>query len=128
MRRADRDGRKGRYRRGGCTSGSSVSIIDATGPTVRSTTALPQAPSGVAMSRTGPLHMSQPTTRSSSPIPPPAALVRSAGYDSEAMSNRVLGGQQSCGSALGMNIRSLATTPDGSLLAFVGDCQGWPVI
>ena len=54
--------------------------------------------------------------------------MRSAGYDSEAMPDRVLGGQQSCGSALGMNIRRLATTPDGRLLTFVGGCQGWPII
>ena len=110
------------------TSGGSVSIIDATGPTVRSTTALPEAPSGVALSPDGTLAYVATDHQIIVVATATGALVRSAAYDSEPMPDRVLGGQQPCGSALGMKLRSPATTPDGRLLSFVGDCQGWPVI
>lgn len=109
-------------------SASFVSVIDATGPTVRSTTALPEAPSGLALSPDGTLAYVATDHQIIVVDTATGALVRSAAYDSEPMPDRVLGGQQPCGSAYGMKLRNPATTLDGRILSFVGDCQGWPVI
>jgi len=110
------------------TSARTVSIIDAAGRTLRSTTALPEPPTGVVLSPDGTLAYVATDHQIIVVDTATGAMVRTAAYDSEPMPNRVLGGQQPCGSALGMKLRSPATTSDGRVLSFVGDCQGWPVL
>ena len=111
--------------------GSSVSIIDAAALTVRSTTALPVAPSGVALSPDGSFAYVTAGYEVFVVDTATGAVVRSGAYNNEPMRDLVLGGTSPCNSASrnGMQSRSPAMSPDGRLLYFVGDCHyGWPVI
>ena len=115
------------------TAGSSVSIIDAAGWTVRSTTALPVAPSGVALSPDGSAAYVTAGYEIFVVDTATGALVRSGAYNNEPMRDSFNGGMQPClsysANSPGMQSRSPAMSPDGRLLYFVGDCQpGWPVI
>ena len=113
-------------------SGRSVTIIDAAVPSVRSTMALPDAPSGVALSPDGSLAYVASGHEIVVVDTVTGALARSGAYDNEAMPDRVTGGQKPCVSTnqyvSGMQLRSPATSPDGRLLYFVGDCQEGPAI
>lgn len=111
--------------------GSSVSIIDAAALTVRSTTALPVAPSGVALSPDGSFAYVTAGYEVFVVDTATGAVVRSGAYNNEPMRDLVLGGTSPCNltSRNGMQSRSPAMSPDGRLLYFVGDCHyGWPVI
>ena len=115
------------------TAGSSVSIIDAAGWTVRSTTALPVAPSGVALSPDGSAAYVTAGYEIFVVDTATGALVRSGAYNNEPMRDSFNGEMQPClsysANSPGMQSRSPAMSPDGRLLYFVGDCQpGWPVI
>ena len=115
------------------TAGSSVSIIDAASFTVRSTTALPVAPSGVALSPDGSAAYVTAGYEIFVVDAATGALVRSGAYNNEPMRDSFSGGTQPCLSSTAnspdMQSRSPAMSPNGRLLYFVGDCQpGWPVI
>lgn len=110
------------------TSLSSISFIDAINGSFRSTAALPSAASGVTLSPEGSFAFVATDHQLFMLDTATGAVVRSAAYDSESMPNRVLGGEQPCGSAFGMKLRSPAMSPDGRHLNFIGDCQGWPVL
>ena len=115
------------------TAGSSVSIIDAAGWTVRSTTVLPVAPSGVALSPDGSAAYVTAGYEIFVVDTATGALVRSGAYNNEPMRDSFNGATQPClsysANSPGMQSRSPAMSPDGRLLYFVGDCQpGWPVI
>ena len=109
----------------------SVSIIDGAGLAVRSTTALPVAPSGVALSPDGSFAYVTAGYEVFVVDTATGAVVRSGAYNNEPMRDSFFGGTLPClsDSPDGMQSRSPAMSPDGRLLYFVGDCQyGWPVI
>ena len=115
------------------TDGSSVRFIDAARLMLRSTTALPVAPSGVALSADGSFAYVTAGYEIVVVETATGALMRSGAYNNEPMRDSYSGGTQPCLSSTanspGMQSRSPAMSPDGRRLYFVGDCQpGWPVI
>lgn len=106
----------------------SVIIVDSITGSIRSTSALPSTASGVALSLDGSSGFVATDSQIFVLDTATGSVVRSKDYGSETMPNRVLGGEQPCGSALGMKLRSPAMSPDGRHLNFIGDCQGWPVL
>ena len=110
------------------TSLRSINFIDAINGSIRSTAALPSAASGVALSPDGYFAFVATDNQLFVIDTATGAVVRSTDYGSEAMPNRVFGGEQPCGSTFGMKLRSPVMSPDGRHLNFIGDCQGWPVL
>ncbi len=109
------------------TASSSVSIIDAAGLTVRSTTALPTAPSALALSPDGALAYVANGSRIVVVDTATGALVRTVDYSNESIDEF-----RGCGSMLlGSTANSpegMATSPNGHLIDLVVECSGFPGI
>ena len=110
------------------TTGSSVSIIDATGLTVRSTTALPTAPSALALSPDGALaYVAAGTTIVVVVDTATGALVRRVDYSNERI-DEFRGCSPMLLGSTAKSPEGMATSPSGQLIDFVVECSGFPGI